>query len=298
MLFDNNLDINEMPSYETIYPYLIYALHKEGGGAHGTKVIARVGTLMGLTEEVLEKRSGKNKDLVFEKAVRFTMSRLRTTNHIEPKEFREKGYWYLSKKGEEVVKLLEGDGKYTEAKNLRDEMTPIIDQYLEEQRVARQKDNQPLPDLEDITIEDDDGIEGDLEKIRKMEPLNFERLCIQLLKAMGGKMEETQKTRDGGVDGVGYIEIEFVKFKVVMEAKRFNKDNKIQEKVIRDFLGAIKAKSAEKAVFITTSDFSKKAENLGNEHLITLINGHRLIELMRKHTIGYKNKMELNIDSF
>ena len=106
-------------------------------------------------------------------------------------------------------------------------------------------------------------------------------------------MKVTQRTSDGGIDGVGYIEVGFIRFKVVMQAKRY-KDGKITGKQMTDFLGSIKRSGAEKSVFITTTDFNTEAQKLAKEHSITLINGMELIGLMKKHAVGYSTNLSLD----
>ena len=95
-----------------------------------------------------------------------------------------------------------------------------------------------------------------------MDPFRFEQLVIDLLFAMGygGSREDaakvTQKSNDGGIDGV--INEDRLGLDVIyVQAKRWQ--NTIGRKEIQSFVGALAGKQANKGVFITTSDFANTA---------------------------------------
>ena len=125
-----------------------------------------------------------------------------------------------------------------------------------------------------------------LEKLRSVDPYYFEKVVLILLKKMGyGDFIETPKSADGGVDGV-INEDELGLDKIYIQAKRFN-ENKVREKDIRNFIGAMSG-DTNKGVFVTTSSFDdgaiKKANNA--HHKIILIDGNKLVELMHKFNVG------------
>ena len=62
---------------------------------------------------------------------------------------------------------------------------------------------------------------------------------------------------------------------------------------MRDFLGALSDKPVTKGVFITTSSFSEKAMNLAKNskhHIVRLVDGSELAELMMKLNLGVRLK--------
>uniref|UniRef100_UPI003D7DD881 restriction endonuclease n=1 Tax=Albidovulum sp. TaxID=1872424 RepID=UPI003D7DD881 len=65
---------------------------------------------------------------------------------------------------------------------------------------------------------------------------------------------------------------------VYIQAKRYSPDNKISRPEIQRFVGSLTGESATKGVFVTTSDFSKDAQDHVSrvQQRIVLINGQRL----------------------
>ena len=138
-----------------------------------------------------------------------------------------------------------------------------------------------------------------LEKLSTTDPYHFEKIILDLLKAMGyGDPIETPKSRDGGIDGI-INEDELGLEQVCIQAKRFN-DNNITKGQLQNFIGAVTSKGAKKGIFVTTSDFYKEAIELGKRtgHVkIVLINGDRLVNLMYEHKVGFqvKDKHEVKV---
>ena len=129
-----------------------------------------------------------------------------------------------------------------------------------------------------------------IKKIKDNSPTFFEELVIDLLVAMGygGSREDAEavgRSGDGGIDGV--INEDRLGLDVVyVQAKRWEAN--VGEPPIRDFIGALDGKGAQKGVFITTSGFNQSAELFAERSTkkIVLINGTRLAELMIEHDVG------------
>lgn len=293
MLYEKN-NWGQVINAKDIHPYLLTALHNLGIPEHRAKVMSETKKLLEANDDHLERRGATGK-LLLDMYIIHSMSRMCRTNYTEF-DSRQKGFWQLSGKGEqEVATLLKAENKVEAANNLRKKIEASNKEYKKsKKRDANQKDEEP--DAE-IAAEEPDAetaaMEKDLETVKSMNPFAFERLCVGLLRKMGGQeMEVTQRTNDGGIDGVGYIEVGFIRFKIVMQAKRY-KDSTITAKQITNFLGAIQRFRAEKSVFITTTDFNSKARELAKENSITLISGMGLIGLMKKHNVGYSTDLRL-----
>lgn len=105
------------------------------------------------------------------------------------------------------------------------------------------------------------GLKQDLlETVRRMDPIRFERLVLDLLLAMGygGSREEaasmTKVSNDEGIDGV--INEDRLGLDVIyVQAKRWQ--NTVGRKEIQSFVGALAGQQAHKGIFITTSDLPK-----------------------------------------
>lgn len=129
-----------------------------------------------------------------------------------------------------------------------------------------------------------------LEKLKEMDPYYFEKVILILLKRMGyGDFIETSKSGDGGIDGI-INEDKLGLERIYTQAKRYN-ENKIREKDIRNFIGAMSG-DTRKGVFITTSTFDTGAIKKAREahHSIILIDGYKLVDLMHQFNVGVQIK--------
>jgi restriction system protein len=73
---------------------------------------------------------------------------------------------------------------------------------------------------------------------------------------------------------------------IYIQAKRW--DGTVGRPEIQKFAGALQGQRAKKGIFITTSDFTKDANDYSAmiDSRIVLINGNRLCNLMIDHGIG------------
>lgn len=130
-----------------------------------------------------------------------------------------------------------------------------------------------------------------LEQIMQSSPSFFERLVVDLLVQMGygGNRQDAGralgKSGDGGIDGI--IKEDRLGLDVIyIQAKRW--EGTVGRPEIQKFAGALQGQRARKGVFITTSGFSKEAEEYASmiESKIILIDGARLASLMIEHDVG------------
>jgi restriction system protein len=130
-----------------------------------------------------------------------------------------------------------------------------------------------------------------LELVKTESPAFFERLVVDLLLAMGygGSREEAGKaiggTGDEGIDGV--ISEDRLGLDVIyIQAKRW--DRPVGRPEIQRFVGALQGHRARKGVFITTSTFTKEAQEYGAriDRSLVLIDGPTLVDLMIEHDVG------------
>lgn len=138
-----------------------------------------------------------------------------------------------------------------------------------------------------------------LDELKHADPVYFEKIILDLFKAMNyGNGETTPKSHDGGVDGI-ICEDALGLSKIYMQAKRYA-DNKVNEKEIQNFVGALGCSEVTKGVFITTSFFDEKAKRKAldaakKNMIIRLIDGDELAKLMIEHNVGVKTKETIRI---
>jgi restriction system protein len=130
-----------------------------------------------------------------------------------------------------------------------------------------------------------------LDKVKAAPPQFFERLVVELLVAMGygGSRRDAGRTvgrsGDGGIDGV-IKEDRLGLDAIYLQAKRW--EGTVGRPEIQKFAGALQGQRAKKGVFITTSTFTREAEEYVNtiDTNIVLIDGERLTDHMIDHGIG------------
>lgn len=136
-----------------------------------------------------------------------------------------------------------------------------------------------------------------LEKLKSIDPVKFERIVLQLMEKMNyGIGSMTKMSHDGGIDGI-IDEDELGLEKIYLQAKRYS-DNKVNEKEMQNFAGALGCSTVRKGVFITTSFFDERAKQKAASvqgKVIRLINGDELTKLMIKHNIGVQVKDTIQI---
>lgn len=136
-----------------------------------------------------------------------------------------------------------------------------------------------------------------LSKLKQVDPIRFEQIVLQLMEKMNyGIGSMTPKSHDGGIDGI-IDEDELGLEKIYLQAKRYS-DNRVNEKEMVYFIGALTRAKVQKGVFITTSEFSDKAIKAARESgnlRIKLVNGEELTKLMIKHNLGVQIKTKIEI---
>ena len=134
--------------------------------------------------------------------------------------------------------------------------------------------------------------ENILNQLKKMNPYDFEKFCMKLLKVYGfSNVEVTQKSRDGGIDGYGRLKVGLAHMNVAFQCKRWDNAS-ISRKEIDAFRGAIQGEY-EQGIFFTTSSFSKEAAKISIKHgavPIILIDGSMIVDFMIERQFGIEHE--------
>ena len=209
-------------------------------------------------------------------------------------ESKNRGYVNITAKGLTEIK---------ENPNLQEEDLYKFPEFLEFKPINN-KHPKKIPVKTVLTPEEE--INKNFEKINKelgnniietildKSPIFFERLVLDLLLQMGyGEFKKergktTPASGDQGIDGI-INEDKLGLDKIGIQAKRYNKNNKIGDPLIRDFIGALVTKGLNKGIFITTSAFTKEAKKTAKKQpniSISLIDGEKLAKLMIEYGLG------------
>lgn len=257
--------------------------NKLGGVAKGDECIKDLIQWFKLSDELLAKVTKKGESL-FSNSVWFVRLSLIQAGYLKTVS---RGVWGLSQKGKDKIPDLIDLGE-KQLNAFRGEVKEKVKKKQKESLIMSEEDTVEMPEEE---IDEERKKEEQLAKISSMDPFAFEKLCGKLFESMGYRdVKVTKRSKDGGIDGLGFLTFGLVRFKVVFQAKRWSRDTKINPDLVKGLLGAKELAKAEKAVLITTSNFTAPAEEVAVELGIECINGDELIELLQKHELGYSVK--------
>ena len=216
--------------------------------------------------------------------------------------FPARGHVQITAKGQEVIsnqkfitiQLLRQDedflaGRFANIKNASQQQTNLQTTNKDEQN--------PQEKIDEGIAQIDAEVKTELlELLRNVDAYKFEAIVLKLLAKMGyGDTETTSKSHDGGIDGI-VKEDKLGLDKIYLQAKRYGEDNKVREKDIRNFIGAMSG-DTQKGVFFTTSSFDDKAiaKAANAHHKIILIDGHKLVDLMHEYNVGVQTDNKIII---
>lgn len=245
----------------------------------------------------------KEHDLVENNRIYWALSDLKISGMLHsPKrgqyEITELGKSILKKYGTNITRsLVHSQPAYIEhKKKLKDRNTDTNDSDIQDEQALDLTENQ-IHNWFDK--QNDDLIDALLEKLRKTDPYQFEHMMIRLLIKMGYKGTDggalvTQKSNDGGIDGI--LNQDALGFrKIYVQVKRYAENDTVGRQAISQFHGDLDLQQADNGVFITTSSFTNGAEQAAKRFNIKLIDGDALTKLMIQYKVGVqvKNTYEL-----
>lgn len=248
-----------------------------------------------LTEEELSELLPSGSAFTFNNRVAWAASYLKKAHLISrPKrgfvEITDRGLDVLKSKPPALnMKFLEQFPEYLEFKNSSSE--DEISKTGSNTSIATEQKT-PEEVLADTAKDLDVALAYDLlEIIKSSSPSFFERLVVKLLLAMGYGGSRVEAGRaigqsgDGGIDGI-IDEDKLGLDSIYIQAKRW--EGSVGRPEIQKFVGALQGNRAHKGVFITTSEFTKDAQeyvkNISNK--VVLINGYTLAKLMIENDVG------------
>lgn len=207
---------------------------------------------------------------------------------------RMRGARYSLKKQDYIEEVSKLTFQITEeGLELLDDSVDEIEEEIEE----LEKVVNPLEVIQEKVVEIEQELIQDLaERLKQVHWRRLETIVVELLTAMGyGDGQVTEKTNDGGLDGI-IKEDKLGLDNIYLQAKRW--ENTVGRPEVMSFSGALDAKGARKGIFITTSSFTKGAEEYVDRlesKKIILLDGQKLAKLMIENNIGVGIKKKLII---
>ena len=281
-----------IPDFQSLMLPLLEAVRD--GGEHQTKsLVETLAKRYQLTKEERAQLLPIGKSPTFDNRVGWAKTYLKKAGLLEQPK---RSFINISKRGLDVLakaplvinmKYLEQFPEYISFKENEQEKQPsnqqnLTDVYEDTPEELLEKSHQKLVN----SLADEL-----LENIKSCSPSFFERLVVELLLAMGYGGTRADAGRaigqsgDGGIDGI-IDEDKLGLDSIYIQAKRW--EGTVGSPEIQKFVGALQGNRAHKGVFITTSDFSKQAQeyvkNINNK--VVLINGFTLARLMIENDVG------------
>jgi len=246
-----------------------------------------------LTQEERQELLPSGKQARFDNRVAWARSYFKQAVLVENPR---RGYFKITQRGLDLLKTnpqkinkktLEQYPEFLEFQSIGKE-----NNELERPAVEEQEKQTPEEQLESAYkfLADDLAVEI-VQRVKACTPSFFERLVVELLLAMGYGGTRADAGRaigqsgDGGIDGI-IDEDRLGLDSIYIQAKRW--EGVVGRPEIQKFVGALQGQRAHKGVFITTSDFTKEAQeyvkNINNK--VVLINGYSLARLMIENNVG------------
>jgi restriction system protein len=116
-----------------------------------------------------------------------------------------------------------------------------------------------------------------LAQLTSLSPETFEEFVAELFEALGYEVEQVGGTGDEGAD----LRLRRGGLLAIVQCK-YHKRSVVGSPELQKFLGTIHHTRSHKGFFVTTSTFSLAAEKFVADHPIELIDGTRLVELVRE----------------
>jgi restriction system protein len=208
-------------------------------------------------------------------------------------QITERGRQLLGKHPKEInVELLDQYEEFRHFRSRRRDKSDTSDTTAISQEPASISDQTPEEAMASAYYKFRKTLEAEvLDQVKAASPAFFERLVIDLLVSMGyggSRLDAGRaigRSGDGGIDGI--IKEDRLGLDVIyVQAKRW--DGTVGRPEIQKFAGALQGQRASKGVFITSSNFSREADDYANviNSKLILIDGQQLARLMVDHNVG------------
>ena len=295
-----------VPDYQSLMLPTLQAF-AGGGELPLAEVRERVAAAAGLTTEDLQERISNGRQSVFSNRVSWAVFYMERTGLLERVR---RGRYRLTPDGEgllarepsridlDLLRQLPGFAEWRQRRQ----------QASASSRDIASNQNETLSDTPEETLDRavqqlSNLLQADvLSRVRGAAPAFLEQVVVDLLIAMGyGGGDATMgsvtgRSGDGGIDGT-IREDALGLDEVYVQAKKYAEGNTVGEGDLRNFAGALDAAGTVKGVFVTTTRFTRSAEEYvaRSPKRIVLIDGAELARLMVRYGIGVRTRVHHEI---
>jgi restriction system protein len=290
-----------IPDYQTLM-LPVLRLAADGQEHRFRDVVEELATEFQLTDEERNTLLPSGTAPLFDNRVGWARTYLKQAGAIES---RKRGYFSITERGKKLLAekpsqinnaTLKQYPEFVAFMLRKSEQTPAGASPASTPRIQSVEPESSDSTPEELLAQAYQRLRNNLEKelldqVKLSTPAFFERLVIDLLVAMGygGSRQDAGRaigrTGDGGIDGI-IKEDKLGLDLIFVQAKRW--EGTVGRPEIQKFAGALQGQRANKGVFITTSDFSREAEEFASviSSKIILVSGEQLARLMVDHNVG------------
>ena len=280
-----------MPDYSDLINPTITAMQKLGGSGNIDEIYNEVLLLLNIPENIIViQHSDKSNQSEIQYRLDWARTYLKIYGIITNSS---RGVWVIKPQFKDIEEV-----------DISDCLSKVKSLYKDKANESQQSTNNPNNDnvvneVFDLPEEIKPWKIKLWEILTNMNPYSFERLTQHLLRENGfTEVKVTKKSGDGGIDGFGRLKINGIfSFKVAFQCKRYT-NTPVPVGDIRDFRGSLTT-DVEKAIFITTSSFSKAAMEdafAQGKFQIDLIDGDVFIDKLAEFGIGVSEVKDYIID--
>lgn len=124
-----------------------------------------------------------------------------------------------------------------------------------------------------------------LERLRRMDASKFEELVSHLWEINGWETKLTSYSSDKGIDVTATKEDIFDKRRHLIQAKRYNENNKIGSETVQKYSGLYQRnEQVDKVFIVTTGYFTKDAKKVAANREVQLLNGEEIKNMLNEQS--------------
>ena len=277
------------PRFVQYFGPILVALKALGGSARPAEVTDRVAADLNVSDEAQSELTSSGVPRFYNQ-VAWARFYLAKAGMIDASR---RGVWTLTEKGRAAVPLSHAaalavfrdvQGRFTGARN-----EPAVDST---------DADAAAPSAEPALSPARNHRAQVIEALLRLSPSGFEAFAQRVLRESGFQgVTVTGRSGDGGIDGVGILEVNpLVSFKVLFQCKRYA--GSVGAGAVRDFRGAMMGR-ADKGIILTTGSFTSDARKEAVRDGVTpieLVDGEKLVDMLEALELGLEPVRAYRVD--
>ncbi len=281
-------NINSAPQFVKYFGPVLDALNDLGGSGRPDEVRANIAQRLNVSEKEQSELLPSKVQPRFDNQVHWARFYLSKAGYVGSSK---RGVWALTEKGRANSPLNDVDAR---------ELFKSLQSSLFKSKPGASTVGTPEEGTSPLAgASSEPGYrEQVLARLQGLPASGFEQFCKRLLRESGfQEVTVTGKSGDGGIDGVGILEVNpLVSFKVLFQCKRYVGSVVVGQ--VRDFRGAMTGR-ADKGIVITTGSFTAEARKEAirdGAPPIELVDGEKLITMLETLELGLKPRTTFELD--